>query len=129
MVLVEDRVFPPPADFAGRMGTVHVPDMDAYRAMHERSIRDPEAFWGDVARGFRWFSPWSKVLEWNLPDARWFVGGTTNACFNAVDRQVEEGHGDEVAILWEGEPVGAAGPEVRRLTYRELRDEVRRRYL
>jgi len=108
------------------MGTVHVPDMDAYRAMHERSIRDPEGFWGEVAKEFHWFTPWNKVLEWNLPDAKWFVGGTTNACFNCVDRQVESGHGDEVAILWEGEPVGAHGPEVRRITYRELRDEVAR---
>jgi len=125
-VLTEDRLFPPPADFAARMGTVHVDGMDAYRAMHERSIRDPEGFWGDVARGFRWFTPWSKVLEWELPDAKWFVGGTTNACFNAVDRQVEEGHGDDVAILWEGEPVGPGGPEVRRITYRELQGEVAR---
>lgn len=72
-VLLEDRVFPPPADFAARMGTVHVPDMDAYRAMHERSIRDPEGFWGEVAKEFHWFTPWNKVLEWNLPDAKWFV--------------------------------------------------------
>ncbi len=125
-VLVEDRVFAPPADFASRMGEVHVPDMATYRAMHERSIRDPEGFWGEVAGGFTWFTPWTRVVEWNLPDARWFVGGTTNACFNAVDRQVEEGHGDEVAIVWEGEPVGADGPEVRRVTYLELRDEVAR---
>ena len=125
-VLVEDRVFAPPADFAARMGEVHVPDMATYRAMHERSIRDPEGFWGEVARGFTWFTPWNRVIEWNLPDAKWFVGGTTNACFNAVDRQVEEGHGDEVAIVWEGEPVGADGPEVRRVTYLELRDEVAR---
>jgi len=125
-VLLEDRVFPPPADFAARMGTVHVPDMDAYRAMHERSIRDPEGFWGEVAKEFHWFTPWNTVLQWDLPDAKWFVGGTTNACFNCVDRQVESGHGDEVAILWEGEPIGAHGPEVRRITYRELRDEVAR---
>ena len=122
----EDRVFPPPADFAKRMGTIHVPDMATYHAMHERSIRDPEGFWGEVAKEFHWFTPWNTVLEWNLPDAKWFVGGTTNACFNCVDRQVESGHGDEVAILWEGEPVGAHGPEVRRITYRELRDEVAR---
>jgi acetyl-CoA synthetase len=127
-VLNESRLFPPPADFAGRMGTVHVPDMTAWRAQHERSIRDPEGFWSEVAKGFHWFKPWGKVLEWNLPDAKWFVGGQTNACFNAVDRQVEQGHGDEVAIIWEGEP-NAAGPhghEVRHITYRELRDEVAR---
>jgi acetyl-CoA synthetase len=127
-VLNEHRVFPPPADFAARIGGAHVPDLASYRAQHERSIRDPEGFWGEVASGFHWFKPWSKVLEWNLPDAKWFVGGRTNACHNAVDRQVEQGHGDEVAILWEGEPT-AAGPhghEVRRITYRELRDEVAR---
>ncbi|MBM4006875.1 MAG: acetate--CoA ligase [Planctomycetes bacterium] len=127
-VLNETRVFPPPADFAARMGTLHVPDLASYQAMHDRSIRDPEGFWGDVAKDFHWFKPWSKVLEWNLPDAKWFVGGQTNACFNAVDRQVEQGHGDEVAIIWEGEPnaTGQHGHEVRHITYRELRDEVAR---
>ena len=127
-VMQENRVFPPPADFASRIGGVHVPDLAAWRTQHERSIRDPEGFWGEVAKGFHWFKPWGKVLEWNLPDAKWFVGGQTNACFNAVDRQVEQGHGDEVAIIWEGEP-NAAGPhghEVRHITYRELRDEVAR---
>ena len=127
-VLREHRLFPPPAAFAERMGTIHIPDLATYRAEHERSLRDPEGFWGEVAKGFHWFKPWGKVLEWNLPDAKWFVGGQTNACFNAVDRQVEQGHGDEVAIIWEGEP-NAAGPhghEVRHITYRELRDEVAR---
>jgi acetyl-CoA synthetase len=127
-VLNETRIFPPPADFATRIGGVHVPDLSSYRLQHERSIKDPEGFWAEVAKGFHWFKPWSKVLEWNLPDAKWFVGGQTNACFNAVDRQVEAGHGDEVAIIWEGEPnaSGAHGHEVRHITYRELRDEVAR---
>ncbi|HBZ96250.1 MAG TPA: hypothetical protein DEO57_00230, partial [Phycisphaerales bacterium] len=52
-----------------------------------------------------WFTHWDTVLEWNLPDARWFIGGTLNACWNCVDRHVENGHGDEVAIVWEGEPM------------------------
>ncbi|MFM7807916.1 MAG: acetyl-coenzyme A synthetase N-terminal domain-containing protein, partial [Planctomycetota bacterium] len=76
-VLNETRLFPPPADFAARMGTLHVPDLATYQVMHDRSIRDPEGFWGEVAKGFHWFKPWGKVLEWNLPDAKWFVGGQT----------------------------------------------------
>lgn len=124
----EDRVFPPPADFPERMGTVHVPDMSAYRAMHERSIREPENFWAEVASQFHWFTPWKSVLNWQLPDAQWFVGGTTNACFNAVDRQVQNGHGHDVALIWEGEPTTGdpLGHEVRRFTYSQLQDEVAR---
>ncbi|MBX3354700.1 MAG: acetate--CoA ligase [Phycisphaeraceae bacterium] len=137
-ILTEERIFNPPSDLASRLGSLHVPDMASYRAMYERSIRDPEGFWAEVAGGFHWFKRWSKVLEWDLPFARWFVGGTTNVCFNCVDRQVNEGHGNEVAIIWEGEPVGAGsggagrgdaravGPQIRTLTYRELQHEVSR---
>ncbi len=72
------------------------------------------------------------MLEWNAPDAKWFVGGKLNACYNCVDRHVQAGNGDECAIVWEGEPVGpqtshavagskyAHEPEVKRITYREL---------
>jgi acetyl-CoA synthetase len=126
-VLQESRVFAPPAGFAAEMGECYVPDMAAYRAQWERSIRDPEGFWGEVAREFDWFTPFERVLEWKAPDARWFVGGRTNICHNCVDRQIARGHGDEVAIVWEGEPAvaGAAGPhEVRRITYRQLHAEV-----
>src|SRR5207249_1891082 len=70
--------------------------------------------------------PWSKVLEWEAPDAKWFVGGKMNACYNCVDRQVDRGHGDEIAIVWEGEPMPGGKPEVRRLTYRDLQAEVSR---
>ena len=91
--------------------------------MYQRSIDDPEGFWGDIAKDFHWYRPWKKVVEWNVPDAKWFVNGTTNICANCVDRQVENGHGDELAILWEGEPC-SPDPEVRRLTYRDLLREV-----
>jgi len=124
-VLQENRIFEPSDHFRTQMGTVHVPSMDAYRAEHSRSLEDPEAYWSDVARSFHWMHPWKRVLEWNAPDARWFVGGQTNACFNCVDRQVEAGFGDDVAILWEGEPCSPE-PEVRRLTYRDLQREVSR---
>ncbi|MBT8486786.1 MAG: acetate--CoA ligase [Phycisphaerales bacterium] len=125
-VLHENRVFDPPAAFARRAGHVHVPSMEAYHARHRRSIEDPEGFWSEAAEAFDWFTPFSKVLEWKLPDAKWFLGGTTNICHNCVDRQVDAGYGDDVAIIWEGEPMPGGRPEVRRLTYRELQAEVSR---
>ena len=134
-VLQETRIFPPPSDFPARAGGALVTDMDAWRREHDRSIRDPQAWWAEQARTLHWFSPWSRTLEWKLPDARWFVGATTNLCFNCVDRQVDAGHGDETAIIWEGEPAAPAGAdalsrqhghEVRRINYAQLRDEVSR---
>ncbi len=107
--LHETRTFPPPPADALGMPAWHVASMDDYRALHKRSLDDPEGFWGEIARELHWFSPWSKVLEWNAPDARWFVGGKTNICYNCVDRQVESGHGDDPAIVWEGEPAQATG--------------------
>ena len=128
-VLHEHRVFPPPATFAQSMGGCHVPDMETYRRMWERSIADPEGFWGEIAREFDWFAPFTRVLEWSCPDARWFADGTTNVCHNCIDRQVRAGHGAELALVWEGEPAtpGAAQPhEVRKFTYDDLLAEVSR---
>ena len=125
-ILHETRLFPPPAEFAPSVGGAWVDSIESYRALHERGLRDPEGYWGELAGEFDWFRRWDRVLEWNLPDAKWFVGGTTNICHNCVDRQVIAGHGDEVAILWEGEPIGAGGPEIRRLTYRDLQRETAR---
>ncbi|MFO0875281.1 MAG: AMP-binding protein [Phycisphaerales bacterium] len=127
--LQEGRVFDPPKDFARRVGGAHVTSMAEYRALWKRSIDDPEGFWGEIAAGFDWFKPWDRVLEWNCPDARWFVGAKTNVSHNALDRHVLRGHGDEVALVWEAEPtasddVAGAGPQVRRITYRELLQEV-----
>ena len=125
-VLQENRVFDPPHGFSEAIGGAWIPSMDDYQAMWQRSVDDPEAFWDEAAREFHWFKPYDKVLEWNCPDARWFTNGTTNACYNSVDRQVDQGHGDEVAIIWEGEPVGDAGPEIIRLTYADLQRETAR---
>ena len=122
-VLNEERVFQPQADFSAQ---AYWKDLDAYKAAHKRSIEDPEGFWAEAARQLTWFTPWNKVLEWNLPDAKWFLGGKTNLCYNCVDRQVEDGHGDEVAIVWEAEAVGADGPEIKRLTYADLKRETAR---
>ena len=125
-VLEEDRVFDPPADFGAQVGGAIIPSMDDYLARWTRSIEDPEAYWDEVAREFDWSTPYSKVLDWNCPDAKWFVGGRTNITDNCVDRQVRDGHGDEVAIIWEGEPVEDGGPEVISLTYADLQRETAR---
>ena len=123
-VLNENRVFNPPEGAAARLGGAWIADMEEYRSMWTRSVEDPETFWGAQAEEhLHWFQPYDRVLEWASPDARWFTGGRTNACHNCVDRQVENGHGDEVAIIWEGEPIGDDGPEIRRLTYLDLQRE------
>ncbi len=114
--LHESRVFDPPADFKA---TAHVKSLDEYKAMHARSLEDPDGFWSEMAGQLKWQQPWDKVLEWDCPDAKWFLGGKINVCENCVDRHVEAGNGDRLAILWEGEP-----GDKRTLTFAELKDEV-----
>jgi len=118
----EDRLFQPPTEFAE---SAHVSSLEHYRRLHTHSLAEPEAFWGEIANELTWFKPWSRVLEWNAPDAKWFVGAKTNLCYNAVDRQVEAGYGDDLALVWEGEPVDETndGPLVTKLTYRDLQRE------
>jgi len=118
--LTEERKFPPPADFDPR---THIKGMDAYEKLYAESINDPEKFWGERAADLHWFEKWDRVLEWDAPDAKWFVGGKTNLCYNAVDRQVEQGYGDKAAIIFEGEPVENGQPEVKVLTYADLQRE------
>ena len=95
--------------------------MDEYRTMYERSVNDPEGFYAEVAAELHWFEKWSSVVEFEAPAAKWFVGGKTNLCYNCVDRHVESGHGDQPAIVWEGEPVGDGGPEIKRISYADLK--------
>jgi len=117
-LLRENRLFPPPAEFSAR---AHIRSREEYEAMYKRSIEDSDAFWTEAASELEWFAPWSKVLEWNVPHAQWFVGGKLNLCHNAVDRHALGSRADKTAILWEGEP-----GEVRKLTYAELHAEVQR---
>lgn len=125
-ILHETRLFKPPA--AGEVGfdAWHVGSAQAYKDLHARSIADPEGFWRDEASRVSWLKPFDRVLEWQAPDARWFVGGRLNACHNCVDRHVDAGFGNETALIWEGEPVAGGGPEVRRLTYAQLRAQTAR---
>ncbi|MAB82184.1 MAG: acetate--CoA ligase [Phycisphaerae bacterium] len=123
-VLVENRIFPPPPESGDSLGGAWIDSMETYRDLHAKSIADPEGFWGAAAEDLDWFSHWDTVLEWNLPDAKWFVGGKINACWNCVDRHVEDGHGDELAIVWEGEPMPGGEPDVRHLSYADVQDKV-----
>ncbi|MGI4853439.1 MAG: acetate--CoA ligase [Janthinobacterium lividum] len=114
----EDRSFPPPAEFAAR---AHIRSRADYDAMYRRSIDDNEAFWAEQARELDWLTEPEKTLEWVVPQARWFVGGKLNLCFNAVDRHALGSRASKTALVWEGEP-----GEVRSLTYLELHAEVQR---
>ena len=122
-ILHEDRIFDPPADCSARIGGAYIGSMDEYNNMYKRSIEDPDAFWGEVADELDWFERWDTVQSSGFPDVRWFDGGTTNMCHNCIDRQINMGHGDDTAIVWEGEPCKGT-PEVRTLTYYDLHAEV-----
>ncbi len=134
--LTETRVFPPKAAKELGFPAWHIASLADYRQQHARSIADSEGFWSSEARRLAWFRDWESVLEWKAPDAKWFVGGKLNACYNCVDRHVQAGFGDSPAILWEGEPVTprtshpapgsqyAKEPEIRVITYRELQVKV-----
>ncbi len=115
-VLQEDRRFPPPAEFAAK---ARVGSMADYEAMAKRAADDPEGFWAEIAGQLHWHKPWSKMLEWKLPDAKWFVGGKTNMAYNCLDRHLSGPRRDKTALLWEGEP-----GDDRRMTYAELHGEV-----
>lgn len=88
---------------------------------HARSLADPDGFWGEWAQRMAWFTPWEKVLEWNYPDHRWFVGGRTNITLNALDRHADGANRNKLALIW----IGEDGSE-RKLTYYELRQTVSR---
>jgi len=116
--LREDRVFPPPPEFSAK---AHIPSLEAYESLYARSIADPEAFWAEAASELHWFEKWTKVLEWNLPDAKWFVDGKINLSYNCVDRHALGDRASKTALIWEGEP-----GEIRKLTYAELHAEVQK---
>jgi acetyl-CoA synthetase len=116
--LHENRVFPPPAEFSA---TARIQSLEQYEALYKQSIDDPEGFWAGMAKDLDWFKPWEKVLEWNPPLAKWFVGGKLNLSTNCVDRHALGARRDKVALIWEGEP-----GEVRRLTYADLHVEVQK---
>src|SRR6476620_6593977 len=104
----EERRFPPSDEFAAAANVKAEADEDRL------------AFWAEQAKRLSWAQEWSDVLDWSgAPVSKWFVGGKLNVAYNCVDRHVEDGHGDQVAYHWEGEP-----GDTRSITYAELKDEV-----
>jgi acetyl-CoA synthetase len=113
-LLNETRRFAPSARFAA--------EAVADAALYERAATDREGFWADQARELHWHTPFSRVLDWsNPPFAEWFADGELNVAYNCLDRHVEAGNGDRIALRWEGEP-----GDQRNVTYAELTDEVKR---
>jgi acetyl-CoA synthetase len=104
----EARRFPPPPDLAAAA--------NAQPGIYEEAAADPVAWWAEQAKGLQWDTPWGDVLDWDLPNAKWFLGGKLNAAVNCVDRHVEAGKGEKVAFFWEGEP-----GDTRTITYGDLR--------
>jgi acetyl-CoA synthetase len=120
----EDRVFPPPADFAAKAWIGSEADYDR---MYARSVADPAGFWAEAASELDWFAPWEQVLDGSGPHAKWFVGGKLNLSHNCVDRHAKGARKNKVALLWEGEPcVDGKASDVRRLTFGELHQQVQR---
>jgi acetyl-CoA synthetase len=116
--LRENRVFAPPAEFAAK---AHVKSLEQYEAMYQRSVEDPSLFWAEAARELEWFTPWTRVMQGEAAQTKWFVGGKLNLSHNCVDRHALGARKDKVALLWEGEP-----GEVRKITYGELHGQVQR---
>lgn len=113
-VLSEDRTFEPQAEFRQ---SAHISSLDQYDALWQKSIADSEGFYREQAlQRLSWAKPFTEVLDWQEPHAKWFADGEINACYNCVDRHVEAGLGDKVAFHWEGEP-----GDTRKVTYADLK--------
>jgi len=119
-MMEENRKFEPPADLSKN---AWVKNFGEYKKMYDRSINDPEGFWGEMAENFTWFKKWDKVREYdstNNIDIKYFDGAQTNISVNCLDRHVEAGGGDRVAIIWEGNDP----KDSKKYTYKQLLDEV-----
>ncbi|HKS74390.1 MAG TPA: acetyl-coenzyme A synthetase N-terminal domain-containing protein, partial [Terriglobales bacterium] len=117
-ILQEQRKFEPPAEFSR---AALVKSFAEYERLYKESVDNPDEFWSGVASELHWFKPWEKVLEWNCPWAKWFVGGQINLSYNCLDRHVATARKNKAAIIWESEP-----GEVRVLTYQMLHREVQK---
>ena len=115
-ILQESRQFEPPKEFSER---AHIKNREEYDRIYAESVKDPEKFWGGIASDLHWFKKWDKVLEWNVPWAKWFTGGQINLSYNCLDRHVKSWRRNKAALIWEGEP-----GDSRTLTYQQLLVEV-----
>jgi len=117
-ILHEERVFKPSGEFSKN---AYIKNMQEYEAIYEAAAKDLEGFWEKQAEELDWFKKWDKVLEWNEPFARWFVGSRINVSHNCIDRHLSGWRKNKAAIIWEGEP----GDE-RVLTFQDLHREVQK---
>src|SRR6266481_1612153 len=113
-LLDERRTFPPSEEFKKRANWSNP-------AIYEQAANAPEGFWAAEAKHLDWFAPWQRVLEWNVPWAKWFVGAKLNVTYNCVDRHAHSARRNKAAIIWEGEP-----GDSRVLTFGMLEREVNR---
>lgn len=111
-LLDESRLFTPPVEFSKQANVFD-------DRLYIEAEADAEEFWGSCAAELSWFKPWEKVLEWNPPYAQWFLGGKLNACYNCLDRHLNNETRNKAAVIWEGEP-----GEKRTLTYQQMHREV-----
>jgi acetyl-CoA synthetase len=102
--------------------SLQITTFEEYKQVYEKSVKDPEGFWGNVAQQFHWYQPWQSVLEWefNTPDVKWFKGGKTNITYNCLDRHLAT-RANQTAILWE--PNDPDKPALH-LSYQQMYDEV-----
>ncbi|WP_017721861.1 acetate--CoA ligase [Kamptonema formosum] len=116
-ILHEERLLQPPAEFSQN---AHIKSLEDYRQLYERAKADPQKFWAELAeQELHWFQKWDTVLDWQPPNAKWFVGGKTNISYNCLDRHLTTWRKNKAALIWEGEP-----GDSRTLTYAQLHREV-----
>jgi len=121
VLMSEERTFPPSKEMSEK---AHIGSIEEYEKMYKRSVDDPEGFWGEIAeKNISWFKKWDKVLEYDFdkPKIKWFLGGKLNASYNCLDRHLEAGRKDKIAILWE-----ADDGSNRTYTYEQLHLQVNR---
>ncbi|NLE38880.1 MAG: AMP-binding protein, partial [Pirellulaceae bacterium] len=116
-VMKEARLFPPTKEFASK---ARIGSMEQYEKLYAEAAADPEAFWGKMAKEeLHWFKPFDKVLDWQIPFAKWFVGGKTNVSYNCLDKHLGTPRENKRAFVWEGEPGDTC-----EYTYKQLHQEV-----
>ena len=114
-----DKIFKPDPKTSA---SSHISSLEQYRELYEHSINEPLEFWEKTARRLSWYHPWNDVRDFDFfkGQIEWFSGGKLNACYNCLDRHIEEGHGEDIAIIWEGNDPNQS----RKFSYNELLKEV-----
>ena len=114
-----NKIFHPSTEVSSK---AHISTMDQYRKLYERSIKEPIAFWEEIANRLSWYESWHEVSNYDFVDGKieWFSGGKLNAAYNCIDRHIEHGYGDDTAIIWEGNDPNQS----RKFSYNELLKEV-----